>query len=112
MTRRVEVSTRKIFNQEFRVRISVIAERTVGAALRGRPASNSISTFQSHRSVVLPKDRIPRRAALRGRPYSKFGVVQLISLHCVAEAVADGQNFGEELWVIHEVRIEFSERDC
>jgi len=43
--------------------------RTVGAALRGRPAWNSISaTRQTSQNGIL------RRAATEGRPYSTYRV--------------------------------------
>ncbi len=41
----------------------------VGAALCGRPTRDSIS-LQLVRSLFSPKDRVPRRAATEGRPYS------------------------------------------
>src|SRR5690242_2124820 len=42
-------------------------ECTVGAALRGRPAQNSVSV-----RGVLTRSRQQRRAATEGRPYSTF----------------------------------------
>jgi len=59
------------------------SERTVGAALRGRPAWNSISRHPNIPTVRLAldsisritpaaKNGIPRRAATEGRPYSTF----------------------------------------
>src|SRR6185503_20951590 len=56
-------------------------ERTVGAALRGRPALNSILAKYA-RSDLPPtvefRDRIRRRAATEGRPYSTFLLSKLI----------------------------------
>ncbi len=46
-------------------------ERTVGAALRGRPAWKSIS-LQHAGSLLWQRDRVSRRAATEGRPYSRF----------------------------------------
>src|SRR6185503_13365596 len=48
--------------------IFINSERTVGAALRGRPAWNSISA-----NGRVAQNGIPRRAATEGRPYSTFG---------------------------------------
>jgi len=55
------------------------AERTVGAALRGRPAWNSVlgcraccldrvSPKAGRRYVMVPRDQVPRRAARRAAP--------------------------------------------
>ena len=61
MKRRVEVSSKRNFDQEIRVRILVIAGRTVGAALRGRPC------VESHEGR-------PRRAAPTVRSAGRYEI--------------------------------------
>jgi hypothetical protein len=55
-------------------------ERTVGAALRGRPARDSISATRQ-----AAQKGIRRRAATEDRPYSTYRVAKLIDKCAVPE---------------------------
>jgi len=61
--------------------LSMISERTVGAALRGRPAWNSISRHHNGSTARVARNSISatRRAATEGRPYSTFDRAWFIS---------------------------------